>query len=136
LMVTVQDISRDAQVVEKNGDVVVILNKSNQEIAGINVFHASSYGAISGVGAIELNEGIKALLKEACDKNGVALEMEWEQRPSFVVGYVEEKKKHPNADKLSVCRVNIGTETLQIVCGAPNVAEGQKVVVALVGAVM
>ncbi|MBU8597654.1 tRNA-binding protein [Shouchella clausii] len=136
LMVTVQDIRRDAQVVEKNGDVVVILNKSNQEIAGINVFHASSYGAISGVSAIELDEGIKALLKEACDKNGVALEMEWEQKPAFVVGYVEEKEKHPNADKLSVCRVNIGTETLQIVCGAPNVAEGQKVVVALVGAVM
>ncbi len=136
LMVTVQDISRDAQVVEKNGDVVVILNKSNQEIAGINVFHASSYGTISGVGPVELDEGIKALLKEAWDKNGVALEMEWEQKPSFVVGYVEEKEKHPNADKLSVCRVNIGTETLQIVCGAPNVAEGQKVVVALVGAVM
>ena len=52
-----------------------------------------------------------------------------------VVGYVLEKQKHPDADKLSVCKVDAGTgETLQIVCGAPNVAAGQKVPVALVGA--
>ncbi|GAB1348548.1 hypothetical protein MASR1M107_07600 [Ignavibacteriales bacterium] len=52
----------------------------------------------------------------------------------FIVGEVVEKIKHPNADKLSVCKVNTGSETLQIVCGAPNVAAGQKVPVALEGA--
>ena len=42
--------------------------------------------------------------------------------------------KHPNADKLSLTKVNIGAEeALQIVCGAPNVAAGQKVVVATIG---
>lgn len=46
------------------------------------------------------------------------------------------KEKHPNADKLNICKVDVGTETLQIVCGAPNVDAGQKVVVAKVGAVM
>jgi len=52
-----------------------------------------------------------------------------------VVGYVLEKEKHPDADKLNVCKIDAGTgETLQIVCGAPNVAAGQKVPVALVGA--
>lgn len=51
----------------------------------------------------------------------------------LVVGFVQEKEKHPDADKLSVCKVDIGTEVLQIVCGAPNVAAGQKVIVALVG---
>lgn len=49
---------------------------------------------------------------------------------------MKQKEKHPNADKLSVCQVDVGTETLQIVCGAPNVDAGQKVVVAKVGAVM
>ena len=53
----------------------------------------------------------------------------------LVIGEVVECSKHPDADKLSLTKVNIGTtETLQIVCGAPNVAVGQKVVVATVGA--
>ncbi len=53
---------------------------------------------------------------------------------NFCVGKVTECIKHPNADKLSLCKVDIGAETLSIVCGAPNVAAGQTVPVALVGA--
>jgi phenylalanyl-tRNA synthetase beta chain len=50
------------------------------------------------------------------------------------IGQVKECSKHPNADKLTVNKVDIGTGTpLDIVCGAPNVAAGQKVVVATVG---
>ena len=51
----------------------------------------------------------------------------------IVVGHIESCEQHTNADKLKVTRVNIGTETLQIVCGAPNVAVGQKVPVATIG---
>jgi len=52
-----------------------------------------------------------------------------------VIGEVVSCEKHPDADKLSVTKVDVGTgELLQIVCGAPNVAQGQKVVVAQVGA--
>ena len=55
----------------------------------------------------------------------------------MVVGHILECQQHPNADKLSVCRVDLGEgEPVQIVCGAPNVAQGQKVVVAKVGAVL
>ena len=55
----------------------------------------------------------------------------------FVIGKVLERKKHPNADKLSVCKVDAGTgEILNIVCGAPNVDAGQTVCVALVGAIV
>ena len=52
----------------------------------------------------------------------------------FVVGRVDACAKHPNADRLSVCQVHVGKESLQIVCGAPNVAAGQKVAVGRVGA--
>lgn len=52
----------------------------------------------------------------------------------FVVGEVVERRKHPNADRLTLCDVRVGSEVLEIVCGAPNVAGGQKVAVALVGA--
>ncbi|MHB1686272.1 MAG: phenylalanine--tRNA ligase subunit beta [Ignavibacteriaceae bacterium] len=51
----------------------------------------------------------------------------------FIVGFVKEKKKHPNADKLSLCTVDTGKEELQVICGAPNVDAGQKVVFAPIG---
>src|SRR5689334_14192030 len=52
----------------------------------------------------------------------------------LVIGEVLQAEPHPNADKLKLTRVNTGNgEPLQIVCGAPNVAAGQKVVVATVG---
>ncbi len=52
----------------------------------------------------------------------------------LVIGYVKDRSQHPNADRLSVTKVDVGSGTdLQIVCGAPNVAAGQKVVVATVG---
>ena len=55
---------------------------------------------------------------------------------SFVVGKVLSVERHPDADKLSVCVVDAGDGTRTIVCGAPNVAAGQTVPVALPGAVM
>lgn len=55
----------------------------------------------------------------------------------IVIGEVLECSKHPDADKLNITKVDIGAgEALQIVCGAPNVAAGQKVVVATVGATL
>lgn len=50
-----------------------------------------------------------------------------------IIGEVLEVKEHPNADRLRICIVNLGKETVQIVCGADNVAAGQKVPVATVG---
>ncbi len=63
-------------------------------------------------------------------------EIEGEQLKNLVTGYIEECVDHPDSDHLHICQVNVGKETLQIVCGAPNVAQGQKVIVALVGAVL
>ena len=55
---------------------------------------------------------------------------------NFVIGYVKEKDKHPNADKLSLCLVTDGINDYKVVCGAPNVAAGQKIVFAKVGAII
>ena len=72
----------------------------------------------------------------------LGLELEEIHRPydnikDLVVGHVVECGRHPEADKLSVCKVDVGQgELLDIVCGAPNVAQGQKVPVAMVGTTM
>ena len=55
---------------------------------------------------------------------------------NLVIGEVLECENHPNSDHLHVCKVNVGTETVQIVCGASNVRKGLKVIVALPGAVL
>ena len=55
---------------------------------------------------------------------------------NVVVGHVLECEKHPEADKLSICQVDVGEEVTQIICGAPNIAKGQKVIVARPGAVL
>lgn len=69
----------------------------------------------------------------------LGLEIEGIERPGrkyegFVVGRVLERNPHPKADRLTVCTVDVGAERLQVVCGAPNVAPGQKVAVGTAGA--
>ncbi|QKF68225.1 phenylalanyl-tRNA synthetase, beta subunit [Arcobacter venerupis] len=69
--------------------------------------------------------------------NSIGLEVDSLERitivPKVVIGKVLEKKKHPDADKLNICQVDLGTQTVQIVCGAKNVDAGQFVPVATVG---
>lgn len=67
---------------------------------------------------------VEELLKTGSDLSG------------FIVGEVLDVKPHPNADKLSLCSVNTGEETVAIVCGAPNVKSGQRVPVVLPGTSM
>ena len=55
---------------------------------------------------------------------------------NLVIGEVLECIDHPNSDHLHICQVNVGDETKQIVCGAPNVRKGIKVIVALPGAIL
>ncbi|GFZ82351.1 phenylalanine--tRNA ligase beta subunit [Paenibacillus marchantiophytorum] len=92
----------------------------------------SEYVDVSGFTAEELAEkltrsGIEVDIVEDRNK-GVT---------NVVVGYVKTREKHPDADKLSVCTIDAGQgEDLQIVCGAKNVDAGQKVPVAMIGAVL
>jgi len=84
---------------------------------------------------ISVGELVKGLTNLGIEVEGV--ENQAEKLNNFVLGKVIERKKHRNADKLSVCKVDVGSvELLNIVCGAPNVDSGQTVCVALVGAVI
>ena len=78
-------------------------------------------------------------LAEKITMAGVAVEnIEYPGRglDKIVTGRIESISPHPDADKLVVCRINIGSETLQVVTGAPNVRESQIILLALVGATL
>ncbi len=70
--------------------------------------------------------------------NAIGLEVDRHEKMSVpvgvVIGFVEACEKHPDADKLNVCQVNVGSDVRQIVCGASNVRAGIYVAVATVGA--
>ncbi|MCU7558305.1 YtpR family tRNA-binding protein [Macrococcus capreoli] len=117
----------------KNGDIVTI--KKDGKVVGYNVSGVSSLGLTSN-GPVKLTEPLMAQINDLLIYKGLESPLEVDLSPKFVVGYVETCEKHPDADKLNVTTVDVGTEKLQIVCGAKNIAQGQKVVVAKVGAVM
>jgi phenylalanyl-tRNA synthetase beta chain len=90
------------------------------------------YVDLSGVSAKDLAEKIT---KSGIEVEGV--EVLNEGISGVVIGYVLECEDHPNSDHLHKCLVDLGEKTpVQIICGAPNVAAGQKVAVAKVGAVL
>ncbi|OEC00262.1 tRNA-binding protein [Lysinibacillus sphaericus] len=122
--------------VERAGDIAILIEAQTGEIKAFNLFNASKYIQVEAQGNVEITPEFVAQLEAAIKNNGATISLDVDFSPKFVVGYVETKEKHPNADKLSICTVNVGEETLQIVCGAPNVDAGQKVVVAKIGAVM
>ncbi|MEH7729354.1 DUF4479 domain-containing protein [Bacillus safensis] len=136
LLISLKDVTREEVGHETFGDVVRIFNQETKETTGFNIFNASTYMKIEENGSVPLSETIVQDINEILNRNGVSETLTVDLSPKFVVGYVKEKEKHPNADKLNICQVDVGDETLQIVCGAPNVEQGQYVVVAKVGAVM
>lgn len=114
----------------------VVAIKHENQIVGFNIFDFSKVYSVNSKGHIKLNETVVEAIQQSITNAGFDYQLEADLSPKFVVGYVETKEKHPNADKLSILKVDVSSEKLQIVCGAPNVEAGQKVVVAKVGAVM
>ncbi|WP_313891547.1 YtpR family tRNA-binding protein [Psychrobacillus sp.] len=123
-------------IMEVKGDVTLVKDEQSKEIVAINIFAFSKYATIETAGNVTLTGELVVTVQQALQTNGVEYTLTVDLSPKFVVGYVESLEQHPNADKLKVCQVNVGEATVQIVCGAPNVEAGQKVVVAKVGAVM
>src|SRR5699024_9075352 len=88
---------------------------------------------------IDINDIHPEDLAEKITKSGIEVDgIGYVGKPSqdVVTGYVTSCQKHPNADKLSLCRVDVGSETLQIVCGAPNICENVYVAVAKPNAIL
>lgn len=120
---------------EKIGDITKITNDDG-EILGYNIFQASDHLELKETGKITLTEALLNQIKQLFKENNLNDTIDFDLGPKFVVGYVTNKEPHENADKLSVCQVDVGEEKLQIVCGAPNIDANQKVVIAKIGATM
>ncbi|WP_102707419.1 YtpR family tRNA-binding protein [Terribacillus saccharophilus] len=134
LLLAIKQGDRHSIKEERFGDVVRITDKD--DLVGYNIFRASEYLKITTAGKVQVDEEFVGKIRDIFRQNNLEDALDVDLTPKFVVGFVKEKEKHSNADKLSVCQVDLGDETVQIVCGAPNVDAGQKVVVAKVGAIM
>lgn len=109
--------------------------KDGDEIVGLNIFDARNTLGIDALDTIESNTTTVEVINRVLEEKGIS-KIAPDVSHKFVIGKVEEIEAHKDADKLSVCQVNVGDARLQIVCGAPNVDKDQKVVVARVGAFM
>ena len=133
LLITIQ--SKEEVTYEEKKNITLIKDE-NGALVGLNIFNVENL-KLEGEGSIDLTEEQKEILQKRLEKNGIKIDLEGNNDDFFVVGEVLSCVKHPDADKLKVTEVKVSEdETLQIVCGAPNVEAGQKVVVALSGAMM
>ena len=132
LLITIQNSEEVTYEDKKN---ITLIKDNNGILVGLNIFNVENL-KLEGEGSIELSDEQKEILSKRLEKNGIKIDLEGNNDDYFVVGEVLTCEKHPDADKLKVTTVNVVEETLQIVCGAPNVEAGQKVVVALSGAMM
>jgi tRNA-binding protein len=136
LMVIIANDKEVENVVERKGNVARIQTIEGTVVAW-NFFHISDYLTIEGTGQISLGEEQVAELNRLVKQAGFEDELVVDLEPKIVVGFVKSCKKHPDSDHLSITQTEVADgEVLQIVCGAPNVKAGQKVVVAKPGAMM
>lgn len=86
---------------------------------------------------VDINDENPQELANKITKSGVNIEKVISNRiDNLVVGEIKECREHPNSDHLHICLVDIGSDVIQIVCGAPNVRVGLKVLVALPGCIL
>lgn len=125
------------QKFESKGSVTRIFKSETNETVGFNFFNVSDILSVTGNGQVNLTSKEVSLLNEKLKEVGFADVLEADETPKFVVGLVKECVPHPDSDHLSITQTEIDNgEIVQIVCGAPNIDKGQKVVVAKVGAMM
>ena len=126
-----QRASDQPTIAERRGDVARITEAQSGETLAINVFGVRSWLKIEENGQVWLSPEQQQHVQQAIRNAGFEDTVVFKTTPNFVVGEVVTCAAHPDSDHLQVTTVAVGaTETRQIVCGAPNVAVGQKVVVA------
>lgn len=137
LLVIVADDQGQENHVERKGNTAKVTAEDGTIVAW-NIFEVSSIlGEIEGQGQIELSQEQLDRVNEAIAKDGFSETLTLDPEPKIVVGFVKSCKKHPDSDHLSITQTEVDNGTvLQIVCGAPNIKAGQKVVVAKPGAMM
>lgn len=125
------------QVTDSKGKITKISNKETNETVGFNFFEASTLISNQENGPVTLSEDQVEKLNKALKDEGFEEELVADPTSKFVVGYVQECEPHEDSDHLNVTKTEVDNgEVLQIVCGASNIAQGQKVVVAKEGAIM
>lgn len=139
LMIIVADDQGKENKVERQDKIArVSLIDEPEQVVAWNIFQASELlGPIEGSGQVVLTDEQIVLVNEAIAKAGFKENINKDEQPKIVIGFVKSCKKHPDSDHLSITQTEVDNgEILQIVCGAPNVKAGQKVVVAKPGAMM
>nr|WP_242550739.1 DUF4479 and tRNA-binding domain-containing protein [Enterococcus hulanensis] len=135
-MVIVKNDENKENAAERKGAVARVQTTDGTTVAW-NFFNVSEYLNIQGNGQVELSEKDIETLNEQLKLAGFEERLAADLSPKFVVGYVKTCVDHPDSDHLHITEVEIDDgKTLQIVCGAPNIEAGQKVVVAKPGAMM
>lgn len=137
LMVTIANGSKAEREAERKGRVAQIRDVETGEVYGYNFFDISDIVDTSTDGVKELAVEEVSDLNKEIEAAGFTPLLEVDGRPKFVVGLVKECEPMEGSDHLKITQTEVDQgEVLQIVCGAPNVEAGQKVVVAKEGAVM
>ena len=136
LLLTCGKVGDDFAEVDSKGDVTVVSDRRTHQPLAVNIFDISKGFLPEGNGPVSLTEDQVQSVNQRIQAAGFDLTIEVDNSPKFVVGYVESCVPHEDSDHLSITQTNVGDETVQIVCGAKNIRQGLKVLVARPGAVM
>lgn len=137
LMVMLEESNASDQSYERSNDLTAIYNQKSGKLVAYNFFNISKHLSLKEEGPVSLSQDQVDQLNQLIQEAGFDQTLQADLDPKFVVGYVKECKDHEDSDHLHITQVEVDQgHSLQIVCGASNIAQGQKVVVAKPGAIM
>lgn len=137
LLLTRGNIDPQFARVESVGDTTLIYDEETQDLFAINLFGIAGQLGLEGNGQVFLSESQVNQVNEVLGTVKSDLRIEVDNEPKFKVGFVETCQPHPDSDHLSLTTIRVSDDKVeQIVCGAANMRQGLKVMVALPGAVM